>query len=1473
MALVPGSGRVRLSLKILVPLALVVLVLSVFPFGLAYGASAPAPAPKSVNQTGHAAAPTAAPPSTAFTSRPQSGTSPTTHVLPSVNSGTATFYQNTSGFAVPPHALEGCGGFSFSTYVYNYCYPQAVDPTLVSLGSGNVGLGYQFNTNASSLSCSSLTSNVHTRIGFSVSTNNGGTFGTPTVIGNNSCAYLQAIEPAFATSGNSVYGAFVEENYTSNQPGYYYAPRSGDALAFVSSSNNGATFQTPVTLNFSGNISHPEIAAFGNSIYIVFMNITTSTTYVNGGGPFCYGFCTTYPAAVYFTASTNGGSTWSTPKMMPGMNSTVSDFSINPSIAVNATGTLAVSYFTNESCAYSYAFYGCMDYGLDLQVFTSATNGTSWKGPYTVERAVGETHYYFGYSFTDPVSQWVPQVKLIFDPTGQTIFMTWSGGFNQSDAFANLPYDIYCCAGIFFASGSISGSSWTVTPVKVSYSQTYFDDFYNPSVADVGGTLYLTYTWNNESGCYTGSCPYLTGTLNQRITYSQDGGLTWSLPGIAEMVKSSSYCYSACATNQFEGYQSSVLAGAGNTPLIAYSLPQPESFTYANIGGINFYNYTYPTLLAVAQPYVGPTVTLNATVHNLPPGTVWTFEVMGQAFSTTSQSFYVTDIPLNQSFTVSPDNIAAGYGEQVQPESSVPSGIMVLSTNGTIFFNYSVSYQLLLFINPAIAPYFEVYSNFNGTFYEVYGGFYCYPTCYFYRDWYLSSPYTYGTSPIPWYVPSGSVITFQQYSYSSAYVDYWNGTGAHAYNGSGTMANITMDSPVNETGWIGGFGTYNETFRSVGLPSTSTYTFSFNGKTYSSPSTKNVTVATVPNGGYPITNITATSSTAGWEYFGLADTGRQVIIPAQPIVNLTFADVDLATSPGTVTFHAVGLTTGTVWHFAFNGTEYSSSTPWINVTTRAGTFPVAAYPVTSANGSAGYTPTGVSSTWSVTPLSSYDVNYLSAYRVVATAGIGGTIAGPHGTLWYAAGANASFHATVSGAYAFGGWTGTGLGSYTGPSTYANLTSIEGPIYELASFYPLPQNRFNLTFVETGLTPGTWWTVYLSGTGYSTNLQTLRVANLYPCGPLGNYNLSIPYVYLNGTSLVRFTPGSYHATVCTTGVTTVNVGFTPQYYLSLGETAGGIAQAQIGANSYTSSLWVQNGSSVLLSPVLFAGYQFLGWNGTGAGSYTGPTASVGLVMANPMSEVAAFAHPYIAPAPRYWVSFHLTAALAPGTAWTVHVGGTGYSSTGTTLNVTGLLAQPSYTVSVTTAYSPDGLTRYTPLGAPTSLPVTHNQTVSLTYSTSYWMSISASYGGIIAQPTTTSGWIVSGQVVNLNATPNDGYVFIGWTGTGSGSYTGTDAVTTIHISSPTTEFAGFAPAPPASKVVTTNSVWSAPTTWVGLAVGGLLVGLVVGLLMGRRGGSPPRPAVSDQPWSEGPTDSSGAPMEEETAAESPPVEGA
>jgi len=84
---------------------------------------------------------------------------------------------------------------------------------------------------------------------------------------------------------------------------------------------------------------------------------------------------------------------------------------------------------------------------------------------------------------------------------------------------------------------------------------------------------------------------------------------------------------------------------------------------------------------------------------------------------------------------------------------------------------------------------------------------------------------------------------------------------------------------------------------------------------------------------------------------------------------------------------------------------------------------------------------------------------------------------------------------------------------------------------------------------------------------------------------------------------------------------------------------------------------------------------------------------------------------------------------------------------------------------------------------------NDRTYTATFSTEYYLTMASSptNGGTV---TPSSGWRSNGQTVSINATANSGYTFGGWTGSGTGSYTGATKSTSITMSGPITQRANF-----------------------------------------------------------------------------------
>jgi List-Bact-rpt repeat protein len=1433
---IPLAGWVRSVVRTsLFASVLAVLILTAYPVG-AFGVTAPSSHP-SLPSSSHAIAPGGIAGSAPAALAPRPAASPTGGL----------FWSHNNSFATQPVSTDPKYGNGFCYTQYNYCYNQtyaqggAQVPSVLNLSTGDVGIGYQVTTTVTSnASCAGGGKNASSEVRFSLSSTGGKTFYSTAIVPEYSCAYTNSLEPAFALGGTTIYGVLVQQN--SSEAAQWYFNRSnsaqagaGDILVFTKSTNGGTSFSVPSLLNSSQNIAHPVIAAVGDTVYVVYENISNGTSRLPGAS---YGFgfqgnTPAYPISLWFTYTTNGGTSWSTPKLLPGENSSSYYTSMGPSIAVSSSGAVAVSYATNRSCALV-QFNACQRYGFDIVVITSTNNGTSWTAPLKVASNAGGSPPYTPFTGIYPnypryfaFFQEVPQTAVTFGSSSTTLYVAYAATYNRPGA---TYYYTYNYPGIFAGVSINSGTSWTTSTIAAQTTCQYSPDaWYNPGIAYSNGNVYVTYSWTNGSYYYYSSCgqgadTFFDQTVTEFIAASTDGS-HWT-PALVDVAYAGSqlYHYTFYMANAYLGYSSAIGFNASGGPVLAYTLGGGD-YTFAYTYNATqtpayhyYYNYTYWGNLTSAFPYSGPMVTVNFTENNI-TGAVphWTFNLNLRQINVTGKSLIVNNVPSGKTVYLSANPFAIGYREQAFPVISVPAETKFTS-NTTVWFNYTVQFGFqLVDLQPQNAQSFYMYVSTSTAYY--YYDHYCYWSGFGFSCGNFATPW-------PWNFIEGQTVTFYTYAYPP--VAYWNGTGVGSYNGTGQWLNITFGGAVNESVWLGMFGTYTVYVNSIGLPSSSTYTFGFDGTSYSASAGSMVNVSNVSTGAHRITDITATSTQTGWRYFGFSDPANPIVVPTEDIVNLTFAYVNTAAASGAISFHAVGLTAGTVWDFKFNGTTYSSTTPWINVTAHPGTYPVAGFTVVSQNNSVGYTPS-VPATMSVTTGSTYDITFTQTYKVGFYGSTGGKITGG-GAHWLASGVTFSSLATPNFGYGFGGWTGSGVGSYTGMNETANVT-VGGPVTETATFYPLPSARFNLTFVAQGLPAGTDWTVFVNGTGYSSSSTSLVVPNLVSCPT--SYAVQTIDAYSNGSVGTRYVPNSVPRSACTDGTTTITVSFQTQYFLTLQTTTGGSVQVTVGSVTASSSLWVGASGSVQITAVPNPGYNFLGWNGSGPGNYTGTLTSTSIVMSGEITELATFALPVPVPPPKFHVSF-VESQLIAGTVWTITFNNTVYSSATAYINVTGFI-QGAYPLSVGTALSAAGTTRYLPTGNPLSVTLSTNRSVPVNFATQYWVSVAGSSGGTI---TGATNWYAPSAVVSINATPLPGYVFLGWNGTGPNAYSGLNPNATVRITGPVTEYASFGPQAPAIPVTTT--LWQSPLVWGGLAAAGLVVGLGVGLLVRRRRSKGPGP---------------------------------
>jgi hypothetical protein len=1353
---------------------------------------------------------------------------------------TGTFYQNTTGFATVPSANVSCASYE--------CFIQAQEPSLLPLKNSNISVSYSILSKATQ-TCPAgelnATGNTSVRVAYSLSSNNGNSFGGPTYF-PISCPFVQQLEPSFAVSRTgTVYGTFVEGNASQlgvlgyGTPVIDYTSRPSDALVFTNSTNNATSFSTPKIIAVAGgaNIARPSLAAFGSTVYIAYENIVNGSSTLPG--------TTVAPIAVEFVYSSDAGVTWHGPYTLPGLNASQFNNSISPAVTVTPTGTVAVSYATNRHCiAYCGATFNT-EYGDDIVVATSGSNGTSWSGPYVVAHNTGngESGYYngnynYGSSF---LFEDAPLTAIAYNAISSSLDVVWVGAINLTKDYY---YDQWYSTQAFAATSSNGGVSWanaTIGRGLPNDQNTFAVGYFNPGVSiSPTGYEYVSLGWYNQSGqsCGASSATYYSSGYTQWITTSPDG------IHFSDLI-SATVAENAGGYANYLGFRSAVAFNATGSPLIGYALPSGYTFSP---------QYTLTGELVVAQPYVGPTVTVQGIVGNLGPGASWAFMIDGNIFSSLQRSINVTNVPTASQVVIIQGPSALIPNGFWSAQSATQSGprATTLVANVTYWFNYTEVYGLNFNIEPKDIPYFYLdIFNYSGSAPE---------SCYYY--WESGKGYYYnGGNPFPWYFPAGTHLDIGQqytypvgqYYYSYIGIYYFNGTGNGNFTGAGSTAHIVMNGPINETAWAQSDSTFNVTVAPQGLPSSSTYSFAWDGAVHSAAGTTSVVLPNVGMGAHWVTSATATSAQAGWKYFGGPELGDPIAIPENPVVNLTFAYVHVAAASGKISFHATGLVPGSVWHLSFNGTEYSSATAWINVTGHPGTYPVHSYPVVASDGSAGYAPNAFGPRINVTTGNTYPVTFSAAYALTVSSSAGGHIVPAPSTSWLLPGTHVTYNATANPGYRFVGWSGIGNGSFTGTTAIATVT-VNGAIQESASFAPLPGNRFNVTFTESALPAGTWWTVYVGGVGYSSNTSTLTVSNLNACSQT-RYSLAVPYAY--GSSLDRYAPVGAPATVC--AGSPVPISFAAQYYVTLETTAGGTVSVTSTGGSYSASFWLAaSDSGTFLATPISSGFQFLGWNGSGTGSFSGATNPRTTSIGGPITELAVFAPVLPKVASKYSVTFVDTTAFVPGTAWSVGVGGTVYSSTGATLTVSNLAAGP-YSINVQGALSPDGRTQYQPVGPPTKITVSSNVTgLNLTYRTSYWVAVSA-LGGGSASP--HGGWYAAGSNLALAAVSQGASVFKGWSGTGTGAYTGPNAFQNVTVNAPISEVATFAPPAPASTTITSS--WSSTALWAELGIAGLVIGLIIGIvaMRMRRGGgpSPPpemAPATGPEPAADDP-DSGGS----------------
>ena len=382
-----------------------------------------------------------------------------------------------------------------------------------------------------------------------------------------------------------------------------------------------------------------------------------------------------------------------------------------------------------------------------------------------------------------------------------------------------------------------------------------------------------------------------------------------------------------------------------------------------------------------------------------------------------------------------------------------------------------------------------------------------------------------------------------------------------------------------------------------------------------------VVLTATPNAGYNFLGWygRGPGSTSGPED-GLA---RVAIQPSGPISEL--ATFGPAPPPSyTVTVLPTGVPAGQSISVELGSTTYSGAGSFRISNLSAGTYQVTIpdvaaegtslerFVLSSLTASGGLNGNELTLSSDVSILPQFYTQYLVQ---VGTSG-DGTLNVPSGSEWVTANATLAIQATPDPGWTFSGWW---LSENDRPAALVSsspdlavLISTSATVIAAFSVAPVgAAASYTLTVNETGLPYGASWGFTLSGApGLSGT-----AASLTESGLIGNHALDVGLVYSSlGFRYMPSAAGSQELAI--TANTTVTVAFTLQVLVTV---------SSAGSGSASGGGWTNTTQPVTISaaspPV---GWQFVGWQGTGSGNYTGSALTATVTPTGPVTETATYA---------------------------------------------------------------------------------------------------------------------------------------------------------------------------------------------------------------------------------------------------------
>ena len=1113
-----------------------------------------------------------------------------------------------------------------------------------------------------------------------------------------------------------------------------------------------------------------------------------------------------------FTVSTNGGTSWSAPTYLNNRNCT-SPFNetsaINPALTVLANGTFVLAYIaynvsSTASCS-GYSWYPglnpCFLLHDDLVVTRSFNNGTTWTVPYVVHAS------------SNPSLLTVAPVPAqpAIASVGKTVYLAWTNfSFPQFDQFSMAP-SIGLHVTVSTDGGATWGTSHLLPAAPGSWGSATAHVAYAPSlVVNSTGTLFVGYStaFRQYTSTYCdafGCAPLALGvTADVIVARSSNNASTFQTATVASNV-----------SVDFNGPN---WANGGPGVLVS---PEPALAVD-------------PTTDRLYVAYAAGEVGMVCPVPN-PCYPSDSFTNVWVSNSTNGGSTWSTPLPLG--------NVILGLaGAATQPDYLFLPSIGV-GANGTVYVD--VGQQN---VSACLAGFCGLQSNiiFVSTDHGA-----SFPSSYV--------PYgglTVNNYPL-WDGITSSMTVYKGVPFMAWTLEVCPGNGAVTACGSLTSfawSQVVVTSPFLGVG-------VTVTFTQSGLPSSSTWSASLSGNARTGPASGPLVVSGVPTGQLEAWSAGWVNTTAwGLAYASnitLASPGTVAANTTIPVAFTEEAVVTITTVPAGYSGQPFNCPVGAV--FGYNCANLAVA-PWIGsnwtVVGAPLTYSIGPGSVVLSNCGAclnlsflRWTGTGPGS-WSTSVANGSTVvrgpiNETANFQLLSVCNYGTctnitypytfTETGlPSGTKWTVTLANQTTSSTTqgitfstsSGPANFTVWVvpHNATSAYYGtPSRPSPVSAFQSRVRVTFALQPIDREASSLTVRALGLPNGTTaFGVSFGAIEYGVAQNTtftlsngavvLNASQVYGTGDVGAYPTN--FTVIPETVGVAPFAIALGGTLNLSGPVILTAVYAPEYWLSVTTTAGGTVSPAAGS-------WARVGLPVNLTAVPASGNAWVGWSGTGAGSYTGPLAAVTIHPRAPVTELATF----VGVTPSYSLTVSDT-GIPLGTPITVSVGAANFTEAAPF--VIPNLAPGTYGVSIPTVYPNDtvggrfvlqSLSSNLSLSAG-SLQIDRSGTLLVGFVAQVSVSVEPAVNGTTS-PAAGPYWFAAGSPVALTETALPGFASAGWTGTGNGSVTGPLSSITVVPTGPVTETPLFAllvlPPPRTFSLTVSETGLPSGVTW-GAATG-------------------------------------------------------